>query len=62
MRAIAEGTRRDASIEVADAAVVAVDGSTLEVAFTLPGGAYATAVMREIMKDGQRVDAGPQDA
>lgn len=63
VRAIAEGTRRDATIEVADPVVVAVDGSTLEVAFTLPGGAYATTVMREIMKDpAQRVDAGPEGA
>jgi tRNA pseudouridine13 synthase len=63
VRAIAEGTRRDATIEVRDVAVVAVDASTIEVAFTLPGGAYATAVMREIMKDpAQRVDAGPEGA
>jgi len=46
---IAEGTRRDASIHVGEAGVAAIDG-TLEVRFTLPGGAYATAVMREIMK------------
>jgi tRNA pseudouridine13 synthase len=46
---IAEGTRRDASIQVGEASVAAIDG-TLEVRFTLPGGAYATAVMREIMK------------
>ena len=61
VRAIAEGTRRDATIEVADVAVrtldAEADASTLEVAFTLPGGAYATTVMREIMKDpAQRVD------
>jgi len=63
VRAIAEGTRRDATIEVADVAVVAVDGSTIEVAFTLPGGAYATTVMREIMKEpAPRVDAGPEGA
>jgi tRNA pseudouridine13 synthase len=63
VRALAEGTRRDAAIEVRDAAVVTVDGSTLEVAFTLPGGAYATAVMREIMKDpAQPVDADPEAA
>lgn len=58
VRALAEGTRRDAAIEVRDASVVA-DGSTLEIAFTLPGGGYATAVMREIMKPPERVDAGP---
>ncbi len=63
VRAIAEGTRRDATVAVSEAAVVAVDGSTIEVAFTLPGGAYATAVMREIMKDPpQQVDASPQGA
>src|SRR5512140_1856751 len=63
VRAIAEGTRRDATIEVRDVAVVTVDGSTIEVAFTLPGGAYATTVMREIMKDpAQRVDAAPEGA
>lgn len=50
VRALAEGTRRDAAIPLAGAAVAAVDDETLEVAFTLPGGAYATAVMREIMK------------
>lgn len=77
VHAIAEGTRRDATIEVADVSVrtlagttgevddagEAGEGSTLEVAFTLPGGAYATTVMREIMKDpAQRVDAGPEGA
>ena len=60
--AIAEGTRRDAAIEVGDATVAAVEGSTLEIGFTLPGGAYATAVMREIMKHPERVDAGPEAA
>jgi tRNA pseudouridine13 synthase len=49
VRAIAEGTRRDASISVGDPSVVAItDG--IEVSFVLPGGAYATAVMRELMK------------
>jgi tRNA pseudouridine13 synthase len=49
VRAIAEGTRRDATIQVGEPSVTA-DGETLEVAFTLPGGAYATTVMREVMK------------
>ncbi len=49
VRAIAEGTRRDASVQVGEPSVTA-DGETLEVAFTLPGGAYATTVMREVMK------------
>jgi tRNA pseudouridine13 synthase len=46
---IAEGTRRDASIAVKDITVSGQD-STLEVAFALPAGAYATSVMREVMK------------
>ena len=62
VRALAEGTRRDAAVEVAGATVTAVDGSTFEVAFALPGGAYATAVMREVMKDAQPVDADPEGA
>jgi tRNA pseudouridine13 synthase len=62
VRAIAEGTRRDCAIEVSGATVAAVDDSTLEIAFTLPGGAYATAVMREVMKESQRVDGDPEAA
>ena len=50
VRAIAEGTRRDATIEVGAPAVRAVEPGTLEISFSLPGGAYATAVMREVMK------------
>ena len=48
--AIAEGTRRDASISVGDPTVRTVEPGVVEVAFTLPGGAYATAVMRELTK------------
>lgn len=51
VRAIAEGTRRDAAIAVAETAVEQ-SAETLEVTFALPAGAYATAVMREIMKTG----------
>jgi tRNA pseudouridine13 synthase len=49
VRQIAEGTRRDAAIAVADVAVGGSD-ETLEVGFALPAGAYATAILREIMK------------
>jgi len=49
VRAIAEGTRRDAAIAVRDASATLVDGD-LVVAFTLPAGAYATVIMREIIK------------
>jgi len=62
VRAIAEGTRRDAAVELSGATVVPVDGSTIEIAFTLPGGAYATAIMREVMKHPQPVDADPEAA
>lgn len=67
VRALAEGTRRDATIEVADARVApgetTADGETFEVAFALPGGAYATVVMREVMKTvPQRVDDTPEAA
>jgi tRNA pseudouridine13 synthase len=50
VRAIAEGTRRDAAIAVADVTVSEPAPETVEVGFRLPAGAYATAVMREIMK------------
>ena len=62
VRKLAEGTRRDATIHVRDARVSAGEGpSTLEVAFALPGGAYATAVMREVMKTvADRVDDTPE--
>ena len=50
VRAIAEGTRRDATIEVAAPDLRAVEPGVIEVSFRLPGGAYATAVMREVMK------------
>jgi tRNA pseudouridine13 synthase len=48
--AIDEGTRRDASIEVQAGTVEPVGEDSIEVCFTLPGGAYATTVMREVMK------------
>jgi len=64
VRALAEGTRRDAAVPLRDARVLAVDASTLEVAFALPGGAYATTVMREVMKteirDAEPVDEAPE--
>jgi tRNA pseudouridine13 synthase len=50
VRPLAEGTRRDAAIAVRDPEVHELDAGAIEVTFTLPGGAYATAVMREVMK------------
>jgi tRNA pseudouridine13 synthase len=52
VRQIAEGTRRDATVAIGDATARLVEPGVLEVTFSLPGGAYATAVMREIMKSG----------
>lgn len=49
VKAIAEGTRRDAAIIVGNPSVKFREEG-VEVAFTLPGGAYATAVMREVIK------------
>ncbi len=50
VRKLAEGTRRDATIEVREIEVTAADEATLDVAFALPAGAYATVIMREVMK------------
>jgi tRNA pseudouridine13 synthase len=55
--AIAEGTRRDASIAVSGVAVRMEGPSTLEIAFALPAGAYATTIMREVLKAEVSVDA-----
>lgn len=60
---LAEGTRRALGVPVADAAVRAVEPGVIEVSFTLPAGAYATAVMREVMKvDGDGPGAAPANA
>lgn len=61
VKAIAEGTRRDAAITVTEVAVAQTDASTIEVAFALPGGAYATTVMREVMKLPDKPAADPVD-
>lgn len=67
VRQLAEGTRRDATIHVAQGTVSTVapggDGVTFDVAFALPGGAYATTVLREVMKTlPARVDDAPDPA
>ncbi len=56
VKAIAEGARRDAAIEVGQPDVRVGEDQTLEIEFALPAGAYATVVMREIMKP--REEAG----
>ena len=50
VRALAEGTRRDAAIAITDPHVADLGDAAYQVTFTLPGGAYATAVMREVLK------------
>ena len=46
---IAEGTRRPFGVPVADAHW-SVDGSSVELAFTLPAGSYATVLLDEVIK------------
>jgi tRNA pseudouridine13 synthase len=50
--ALGEGTRRPLAIEITDGAVAVAAGldDAIDVSFTLPSGAYATTVMREVMK------------
>jgi tRNA pseudouridine13 synthase len=55
LRAIAEGTRRQATVLVGEATAEVVTGvegeaPAVRVRFTLPPGAYATAILREIQK------------
>jgi len=47
---IAEGTRRPFAVAVTDARW-SVDGSTVELSFTLPAGSYATVLLDEVMKE-----------
>ena len=46
---IAEGTRRPFSVPVAEASW-SIERSTVELAFTLPAGSYATVLLDEVMK------------
>ncbi len=68
VKKLAPGARRDAAIAIADwsveaeasgAATDATTGETVVVRFTLPAGAYATAVMRELQKlaPGERAES-----
>ncbi len=60
LRQIAEGTRRQATILLGEPAVDLVGDApdAIRVTFTLPAGAYATAVMRELQKLGE-TETGP---
>jgi tRNA pseudouridine13 synthase len=44
------GTRRAIAVRLGDIQVAPVGERAVEVAFTLPAGAYATAVLRELVK------------
>jgi tRNA pseudouridine13 synthase len=54
---LAEGTRRALAVPIADPEVVEVDATAITLRFALPAGAYATAVVREVTKDGGRDDS-----
>lgn len=62
LRKLAPGARRDASIAIADWSVEELDEGSLRIAFTLPAGAYATAVMRELQKLPEPADDAAADA
>jgi tRNA pseudouridine13 synthase len=47
---LAEGTRRAIAVTLAEVTVRIVDEASIEVGFALPAGAYATAVLRELIK------------
>jgi len=47
---LASGTRRTAALRLTDAAVEQLAPDAIRVTFSLPAGAYATAIMREVQK------------
>jgi tRNA pseudouridine13 synthase len=47
---LGEGTRRAARVRITEPQVEAIEGG-LRLSFELPSGAYATTVLREIMKE-----------
>jgi tRNA pseudouridine13 synthase len=58
---LAPGTRRPLSIALDDVAVEALGPDAIRVHMALPSGAYATAVMREIMKTEAAAQASTHD-
>ena len=66
---LASGTRRTAFLRLSDAAVEQLAPDAIRVTFSLPAGAYATAIMREVQKcsdgfghDHPPASGGPGDA
>ena len=47
---LASGTRRTAALRLTDAAVEELAPDAIRVTFSLPAGAYATAILREVQK------------
>lgn len=63
LRKLMPGARRDAAIAIADWSVEPVEGDAqaVRLRFTLPAGAYATAVMREVQKLAEVENPGNAD-
>jgi tRNA pseudouridine13 synthase len=47
---LAQGTRRPLAVDLGETVVAVVDSEAIELRFELPAGAYATAVLREVIK------------
>ncbi len=60
-RARVDGTRRPARLWLPEIEL-ASDGQDLQVAFTLPKGAYATTVLREFIKSDQGLESLPEES
>lgn len=59
---LAPGTRRPAAIRLGAPEVVVVAPDAISVSFSLPAGAYATAILRELQKRPDGADAPADDA
>ena len=55
---LATGTRRAATIVLGEPAVEVVAPGAIRITFTLPAGAYATAILREVQKTPDDVSTG----
>ena len=52
---LATGTRRAGSIQLGDPQVEVAEAGAIRITFTLPSGAYATAILREVQKPNEDV-------
>lgn len=60
--ALATGTRRPATIAIGEPVVEVLASDAIRITFTLPAGAYATAVLREVQKPTDDVSTGHDGA